>query len=352
VLAQRGVAAESCPVSDALDRQVARFKQSTGVVDSLLSDPPVGAHPDLGAEPTREGTDAHLSVARQLGQRERLAQMSERPLAGLRRGGAGHCGQRAFDELRLTAFSPRRHHTETRCRVRDLAAVIVADHVQTEVDAGRDAGGGEHASVFDEQHSRVDAYTREQEFEVLGAAPVRRCETPVQQAGGGEHVGARADRHHSGRLWDRAKGASERLVEYTFLVELSTWLLGRDHHSVGGGQCPSIMIDHDPVVAGSADCAAGQRACRHVVKRNAICVAGGAEDAGGDAEVERDHAVKRQNTNAMHGSNYRVHRPAGHLYSSRRPAYSAERHRRSTHARHRKPASPGQRARNDHLELG
>ena len=70
-----------------------------------------------------------------------------RRLAGLR--------HRALDELGLAAVAPRRYDAAAGRPVGHLAAVVAADHVQAQVDAGGDPGRGEHVAVVDEQHVGV-----------------------------------------------------------------------------------------------------------------------------------------------------------------------------------------------------
>ena len=107
-------------------------------------------------------------------------------------------GHRPLDVLRLTAVAPRRHHAAAGRPVGHLAAVVGADDVQAEVDAGGHPGRGEHVAVVDEEHVGVESHVRVPAPEPFRVRPVGGRRPPVEQAGGGEHEGAGADRHDPG----------------------------------------------------------------------------------------------------------------------------------------------------------
>ena len=112
------------------------------------------------------------------------------------RPGRGH-RRLADDELRLAAVAPRRHDAAPGRLVGDLAAVVAAHQVQAQVDAGGDAGRGQHVAVVDEQHVRVERDLREAARGTARRGPVRGRRPAVEQAGRGQHERAGADRHQS-----------------------------------------------------------------------------------------------------------------------------------------------------------
>jgi hypothetical protein len=77
----------------------------------------------------------------------------------------------------------------------DLGAVIPADHVQAQVDAGGAPGGGQDVALVDEQHPRVDRHVRVPAGELLALRPVRGGPAAVEQprVGQGECTGAQRD---------------------------------------------------------------------------------------------------------------------------------------------------------------
>ena len=78
----------------------------------------------------------------------------QRPGAGRGGGLADGRGHVTLDVLRLPAVAPGRYDAVPGHRVGDLAAVVAAEQVQAEVDAGAEAGAGEHVAVVGEEHVR------------------------------------------------------------------------------------------------------------------------------------------------------------------------------------------------------
>ena len=120
-----------------------------------------GREPGLLAEPPGERAHAHPRLAGHRGQVDRLAEPAQRPLPGRPGRRAGRRRQRGHDELGLPTVAPRRHDAAAGGVVGHLAAVVAAHDVQAQVDAGPDAGRGEHVAVVDEEHVRVEPHLRE-----------------------------------------------------------------------------------------------------------------------------------------------------------------------------------------------
>ena len=179
-------------------RRAGRWSPAAGgPLDPLLGQPLLRAHADLVAEPAGERPHAHRGLA-----------APGRPGRAARRGGSSaqsgrgrrsrprRRGDRAVDELGLAAVAVRRHDAAPGDAVGDVGAVVAADDVQAQVDAGGGAGRGEHVAVVDEEHVGVDGRPRGS-----GAGSRSACvqcvvaRPAVEQPGRGQHVGAGADGH-------------------------------------------------------------------------------------------------------------------------------------------------------------
>ncbi len=134
-------------------------------------------------------------------------------------------------------------------------SVVGTHEVQAEVHAGRRSGTGGDVTVIHVQHPRVHLDLREPGRQLGGPGPVRGGPPAVQQPGGGEHEGARADgddaRTRSAGQRDRpvqcAQQAHEtRLQEGAEFVEglrpverpAGDGLLGKGHPGPGGHEQP------------------------------------------------------------------------------------------------------------------
>jgi hypothetical protein len=104
------------------------------------------------------------------------------------------CRQWSLDELRLTARADRRHDRQPGDRVGRRGAVVRPDHVQAQVDAGRQSRGGENRAVLDEQHVRFESYGGVAAPEHVRFRPVRGGALVIEQACLRQDEGAGADR--------------------------------------------------------------------------------------------------------------------------------------------------------------
>ena len=120
------------------------------------------------------------------------------------------------------------------------------------------ARGREHAAVVDVEHVRVDRHPGIARGQLLGVGPVRGRAQPVQQAGGGQHERARAQRDHPrARLVGRAHRLDQ--VGRRVLVDVRQ---GGDDHGAGARQPvePAVRLQQEP-----AD--PHRRACRRPRRR-------------------------------------------------------------------------------------
>ncbi len=106
--------------------------------------------------------------------------------------GADLLRQRPVQIALLPATAPRRHDEPARERPGGLRAVVGADYVEAEVDSGGRPGGGEHIAVVHEQFARIDVHRRIALGQRRRVHPVGGGRPSVQQAGGREHEGPRA----------------------------------------------------------------------------------------------------------------------------------------------------------------
>ena len=88
----------------------------------------------------------------------------------------------------------RGHHHPAGDHVGDLRAVVEAHEVEAEVDGRGGAGRGEHLTVADVEDAGVQVDRRVLPGQLGRIHPVRRGAPAVEQAGGGQHEGARAER--------------------------------------------------------------------------------------------------------------------------------------------------------------
>ena len=233
------------------------------------------------------------------GQVDRLAEPALRPLPGRSGRGPGRRRQRGHDELRLAAVAPRRHDAAAGRVVGHLAAVVAAHDVQAQVDAGPDAGRGEHVAVVDEEHVRVEPHLREVPAEPVGVGPVGRGRPAVEPAHGGQHERAGADRDQPG-----PRRAPARAPPPPRGVRCGSWR-SMSPCTPGITSVSAVVDDLGPVLGQRPEAARcpdrpGRRRARaHLVQPLSGRGPGGAEDLARDAEVERRDAVQGQHDHAM-----------------------------------------------------
>ena len=201
------------------------------------------------------------------------------------------------------AWPPSRQGGTTQCRataVGDLAAVVAAEQVQAQVDAGAQAGAGQHVAVVGEQHAGVDAGRRGagppaasaySQWVVAGAA--------VEQPGRREHEGAGADRDQPGAAAvpspaprRRRRGGSRRCAGP------GIWVPGTITVSAVA-RADASCCGRDRVARRRADRSAVEARHRHVVQRPPAGVLGLAEELGGDHGVVPDQRLEQQDDDAV-----------------------------------------------------
>jgi hypothetical protein len=99
----------------------------------------------------------------------------------------------------------------------DLLLRLRPDHG---LDAGGDAGRGQHVALVDVQHFRIHLHLRMAARQLRSRGPVRGGRASVQQAGFQHRKGAQAQRHHAGaarvrltqRLQQRRRGGAAVVV--------------------------------------------------------------------------------------------------------------------------------------------
>ncbi|MGX1494159.1 hypothetical protein RKD41_006418 [Streptomyces tendae] len=262
------------------------LQEVAGARHPLLDQPAAGTEAHLVAEAAGEGAPAHPGVPGEVGQGERLVQALQRPGAG--RGGARGpaLGDRLLDVLCLAAVAEGRYDTAPGDRVGQFAAVVGAHDVQADVDAGRGAGRGEDAAVVDEQHVRVDLDPRVHPAERLGDLPVGGGPASVEETGGGQDEGGRADRDDARVRANQGERAGELGGQLGGDVLRGH---GGDDHGVGRGEDLRAVLHADGEVG-----VAAHRVAVHAAGQHLVAAVGGAEDPAGDAQLEGVHAVQRQ----------------------------------------------------------
>ncbi|GGZ75893.1 hypothetical protein GCM10010344_48450 [Streptomyces bluensis] len=285
--------AEARVVGHLVDGQVAGLQQVTGPLDALLGEPLTGADAGLLPEAAGEGPYRHGLPRGHVPQLDRLVQTAQRPGAGGGRGRRLRVGHRPFDVLRLPAVTVRRNDRAPGHLVGHRRAVVAAHHVQAQVDAGRDARGGQHVSVVDEQHIGVDLDPGEQPLQALGVGPVRGGGAAVEEAGGGEDVHAGADGGEPGAGPDVREGGGQLVGEHALLEDRPEFVRRRDDDRVRGGQRLGPVLDLDREVGiGPHRAGRPDRAGHDLVQVPSRGVLRAAEDPVRDAQLEGQQSVE------------------------------------------------------------
>ncbi|GGU00484.1 hypothetical protein GCM10010272_51770 [Streptomyces lateritius] len=238
-----GGGAETRAAGDRLHRLVRGLQQLLREPHPLLQQPLQRCDAEPLLEPPGEGTLAQAGDAGELRDGQLLVQSLLCPVedrcqfvAPLR---AGH----RPGVLGLAALAVRGHDHPPGHLVRDGGAVVLAYQVQTEVDGRAGAGRGEDVPLVGVEGGGGEVDVGEAVGEVSGVHPVRRRRTAGEQARGGEHVGARADR-------DDALAPLVRLAQHLHEVgrrgELSGPCEGGDEDRVGVEQIVESVRGVDP----------------------------------------------------------------------------------------------------------
>jgi hypothetical protein len=315
VCPQRGGGTEPGLLGDLVDGEVRRLEQVLGVAHPLLDQPGARRLAGLLAEAAGEGAQAHAGVTSQRWDVRR--QVLDRPGARSRGGLADGRRHVTLDVLCLAAVAPGRYDAVSGDRVGDLAAVVATEQVQAEVDAGAEAGAGEHVALVGEEHARVDAHTGVEGAQLVGVLPVRRGGPAVEQAGGREHEGTGTDRHQPGVRPDRR----QRRTEVGRKRAVRAWArhLGARHdHGVGRGQGGCVVLRGDRVARRRADGSAVEARHRHVVEPSSVGVLGLAEELGRDHRVVADQRLEEQDDDAVRTGHGRILAHIGDSATGRR----------------------------------
>ncbi len=173
----------------------------------------------LLAEHAGEVARAHVHPRRQAFDVEVLAEMLGDPLdqVGEAFAAAGLAGEQ-LAELRLPARPLHEHHHVPRHLHGAGMAVVFLEQGQHQVDAGGDAGGGPELAVVDEDRVFFNHQFGMAAAQFLAVFPVGGDTAPRQQAGGGEHESAGADRADAPRGGGGGADPVEQLVVLHRLV--------------------------------------------------------------------------------------------------------------------------------------
>ncbi len=182
--------------SDLFHGEVGRLGELPGMGDTLAGEPLAGRRPERLPEAALEGPEAHAGPAREVADVQLLVEMAGEPVEQCRQPAVpGRARDGRCDELLLAAVPVRREHQPPGDIVRDGRAVVLADDVQAEIEAGGAAGRGEHRAFVHIEDIGVHTDIGIAPGQGFGVAPMSRRALPVEHAGGGEHEHARADRH-------------------------------------------------------------------------------------------------------------------------------------------------------------
>ncbi len=174
--------------------------------------------------------------------------------------------------------------------------MIAAYQVQAHVQARRSAGRGDDGAFIDEQDVRFDDHLRIQLGEPGRADPVGGGALAIEQAGGREHEGARADRR-DGRT--AVAGVAQRRQHRRRKGDQGI-LDARDDHGVGASK--DVQSMRNAHVEGARADGPGPAADQHLVGLHPAREADAAEHLAGDAKVEGDEIMERQDGHPVHGS--------------------------------------------------
>ncbi len=193
--AQRLGSAEAGATRDLVDAGAGGLEQPARGLDPDPLDVARGPDADLGGEHAAEVADAHRRAPRERGHREVLGRVVDDPrlqIAHRRtiRGGGGELGR----ELRLAAGAAHEHDQPAGDQQRDLAAEIVLDHREREIDPGGHAGRGPQRTIAHEDRIARDRDRRILRRQPIAVGPVGGDRAVIGEAGGGEHEGPGAHR--------------------------------------------------------------------------------------------------------------------------------------------------------------
>lgn len=215
------------------------------------------------------------------------------------------------DELGLPALAFERHHGQPRRVGRHRRAQIAADQMQAQIEARGGAGRGEQLPVVDVEHGRVHVDGRVELGEQRGGGPVRGGPVAVEQAGGGEHEGARADGGDPGAPGGGLPYGVEDVVRDSgcrvgAARQDDRVRLGQRVQTPGSPQCerPRVHL-------------LGGRAHLDAVRGAPVRQPGALEHLDGRGQVEGDDSVEGEDGHGVHGSTIEEYLNPGQRPSNR-----------------------------------
>ena len=296
VLAQVGRGGEAALLRHRVDRQVTRFQQPLGQLDALLDQPLVGSGAGAGQELPGERPGAHRRAGGQILDGDRLVQMFLQPAdgAGEEAGMVEH-RHRRVDVLSLAPLALGRDDELAGELGGDLGAVVLADHVQAQVDAGGAPGRGQDVALVNEQDAGIHRHPGMLACEQAAFCPVRGGAAAVEQPGGGQGERARAQRHDPAAPCVRLP----QHIEHRGRVRRGRD--GRQHdHRARGADLPGPVGRQDPESAVGGHRPPGEAAYEGAVPGNAAnrgpLVA---EDVAGHPQLEHGDPVRDHDGDRM-----------------------------------------------------
>jgi hypothetical protein len=264
-------------------------------------DVPAGWQAGLGGEGAgelarRQAGPLGQRLDRQVGRRvlgDPLLHLAERlPLREL--------GGELRAELRLAAGAAQEHDQLAGDGEGGVAAEVVLDQGEREVDAGRDPGRGGEGAVLDVDRVGIDGDVRVLGGEVVAALPVGGDRPPGQQPGLGQQERAGADR----RQPPRPGRVAPQPADQVRVAAAGAFPAGDDHQvrRVPDGGQVGVGQQAEPAGGphgGAAEAGGGDRVPGRAVTVGAL-PAGGAEHLQRPGDVEALHAVEQDNQHGLH----------------------------------------------------
>mmetsp|Transcript_18208 Transcript_18208/g.43635 ORF Transcript_18208/g.43635 Transcript_18208/m.43635 type:complete len:464 (-) Transcript_18208:974-2365(-) len=284
---QRLHAAKAGLGRDALDGQAARLQQPLRLGHALGDQPVARRLTGRLAEAAQQRARAHRRGAGHAVQRPRRGQVGTHLFHQSGEAVRAVARHGPLDELGLAAAAMGWHHQAARHAVGGFHAEVLTHQMQHQIDARRAAGRREHAVRLDIEHAGIDLDGRVALAQPVGVAPVRGRTAAVEQAGGGQHKGARADRRQARAA---LPGLPEPAGEGVGHRHIGALPAGH-HDEVGLLQQPGVArAGHGQPALGAQRAGVDGHAGEAVPARAHLGPRQG-EDLGHDGELEEGHAV-------------------------------------------------------------
>lgn len=280
---------------DLLDAVGGVLDQTAGVFQTDAVDVAARRHAGLGLEGPGEVAGREPGAGREDVHRQVRAGMFGDPLLDLaqRLPLRGLCGELGT-ELGLVSRSPQEDDEMAGDGEGDLAADVLLDEREGQVDAGRDAGRGGELSVTDEDGVRVHLHGRVVAGEFLAHRPVTRHPSAVQQARLGEQECSGAHR-------DEALGPRAVLPQpgHQARVGAPGARTARDQQDVRGRCVGEAVVRDQGEAAGGAHGPAVPADGADAVRAWAVQL-GAVEDLHRARDVEALHVVEEDDQGGLH----------------------------------------------------